>query len=217
MNFITVPFTLPSCSLSSKLQTQNVRELVCAVKFCKRIVPSSSFVHSRKCFMKTISVAAAVLCWHKMLEGGGSRRRERGACGMRFSKFSIYTRTQSKSFFLQNLATVDMDGGGDFNDSKLFHFPSCFNVNNLTLIHVIFMNLLGTYKSFHLLFFRYVAWTFYYPPHNHHLFSPIYLKIKSKGDFHTQKHSKEFIRRNFSTWWGQLIIEIFFVSAMCPT
>lgn len=75
MNFITVPFTLPTSSSPSKLQTQNVRELVCAVKFCKRIVPSSSFVHSRKCFMKTISVEqqqqffVGTKCWKEEVAG----------------------------------------------------------------------------------------------------------------------------------------------------
>lgn len=61
MNFITVPFStaslvlIPSKYVLWKLKMSE-SSLSGAVKFCKRIVPSSSFVHSRKCFMKTISV-----------------------------------------------------------------------------------------------------------------------------------------------------------------
>lgn len=53
MNFITVPFSTPQLSLIPfrKLKmSESSLSLSGAVKFCKRIVPSSSFVHSRKMF-----------------------------------------------------------------------------------------------------------------------------------------------------------------------
>ena len=78
--------------------------------------------------MKTISVVAAVLCWHKMLEGGGG---EGGSVLWYeiFENFPYPLGLKVKVF----LGTVDMD------DCKTFHFPFCSKLNYLTLIHAIFM------------------------------------------------------------------------------
>lgn len=150
---------------------------------------------------------AAVLCWHKMLEGGGG-----GFVVWDFRNFPYPLGLKVKVFFtkfgyswygwLQNVSL-----------STLFQ-AELFNINPCHLHE----NLLGTHIKVFIFyfFFRYVAsWTFYYPLHNHHLFAPIYLR----RDIHTQKNTQRNSLEETFPHGGRWSVDNrnIFISAMCPS